>query len=456
MSRPVKEGYLPPHNEQAEAVLLAALINYEHSREEILALLTDPAVFYKHRNMQLFTVICAMHKEQRPIDVVTLSTELRAKGTLLEVGGESYLIDLINQDKGATSVVYYCRLIQQDFLKRQMIAAATEMLNNGYSPGSDAFDLMDRYQALLDNLSSQITDTKSESWAEILLIIQKDIEKLSAVKEGEVAGVPYGLKELDGFTGGLFGGDLIILAARPGMGKTAMVVRWMVSALAQGIPVAVFQLEMNGAQFGKRVLAVEAEGLHANQLYKHGFKKDEEWQKFFKVVNKTANYPLHIVPKPGLTVFECTAEARRLHKTEGIGLIVIDYLQLMGGANRSRNSNREQEISEVSRELKKLSLELNVPVIALSQLSRAVETRGGAMRPRLSDLRESGSIEQDADVVYFLYRPDYYGLGNDDGLCEVIIAKHRNGGVGTVEVGFDDNKVRFCDLEELQLNPPKF
>jgi replicative DNA helicase len=443
-------GRIPPQNIKAEEAVIVTLLNYEHSRAGVLALIKDPATFYRNPNRVLFTQMAKMYAERVPIDLVTLASALKSSGQMLAVGGEAYLVELIQKDTGATHIEYHCRLVLQEYIKRQIVEAANDMINSGLNPGSDAFELMERYQVLLDGLSSQITDTKSESWQEILLIIQSDIEKLSAIKDGEVGGISTGLKELDKFNAGWAGGELIILAARPGMGKTAMAVKFICAALAKQIPVAVFQLEMSGAQFGKRVLAVEADGLHANQLYKHGLKKEEHWQKFFDVVKKVGNYPLHIVPKPGLSIFECTAEARRLHKMEGIGLIVVDYLQLMSGANKNRNSNREQEISEISRELKALTLELNIPIIALSQLSRAVETRGGTMIPRLSDLRESGSIEQDADAVYFLYRPDYYGLGNNDGLCQVIVAKHRNGQTGTVEVGFDDNKVRFCDLEEMQ------
>lgn len=443
-------GRVPPQDQKIEVALLAAVIVYKDCRPEVVSLVQTPEVFYNNKHQLIYQAVHEMYREDKPVDMLTLIDRLKKSGLLEMVGGEVYILEVVASEQGASHVEYWSRILLQHYVKRNLIKLSSTLIDEGFSDGSDSLKLLETYQKGLDELESQLHNTQSESWKDILKVIHEDIQKLSERDPGAITGISTGLKDLDKFNGGWRGGELIILAARPGMGKTAMAVKWLVSALAQGVPVVVFQLEMSGAQFGKRLLAVEAEGMHANQFYKHGLKKEEEWQKFFDVVTKTENYPLHIVPKPGLNVYECTAEVRRLKKKHGVGMVVVDYLQLMGGASTNRNSNREQEISEVSRQLKALSLELDIPVIALSQLSRAVETRGGDKRPRLSDLRESGSIEQDADAVYFLYRPEYYGYDTEfTGECEVIGAKHRNGALGTIKVGFDDNKVRFCNKEDL-------
>lgn len=449
----LSKGRIPPQNVEIEKAVLGALMVYSDCRAEVISLVQNPAVFYKPQYGIIYQTILSMYKEDKPIDMLTVVAELKVKGELEAVGGEAEILDLYAKEQGANHVDYWCRILLQHYIKRELIKLSGDLIDRGLSDDSDIFELLAGYQRTLDLLDSQLHSTSSESWQEILQLIQKDVEAISNREDGELVGISTGLTELDKYNGGWRGGELIILAARPGMGKTAMAVKWLVSALAQGIPCVYFQLEMSSVQFGKRILAVEAENLHANQLYKHGLKKESHWKGFFDVVTKTENYPLHVVPKPGLNVYECTAEARRLKKKYGIGLVVVDYLQLMSGTGNGKSSNREQEISEVSRQLKALSLELDLPVIALSQLSRAVETRGGDKRPRLSDLRESGSIEQDADAVYFLYRPDYYGYdGEFAGECEIIGAKHRNGGTGTVSVGFDSNKVRFCNSEDLPIN----
>lgn len=449
------KNYIPPHDLNTEKQLLAALLTVPDAAPEILALIQKPEVFYHPPHALIYSAAQDLYSDSKPIDMLSVAGQLRSTGKIDQAGGEAYTLQLASEVGSVAKLEYHCRVLLQFYLKREMYRSAANLAKDAVKDTTDVFELMDGYQVMLDRLNSEISTSDVLSWHDILKAIREDVEQLSN-REGGVTGVPSGLSDLDRQMNGWQGGELIILAARPGMGKTAMAVSWLVNAAKAGVPVAVFQLEMSDVQFGKRILANEAKGLHANHFYKHGLSKPEEWDKFMRVLDDTQDLPLHILPKPGMNVFECTREARRLKKKHDIGLVVVDYLQLMGGANKGRNSNREQEISEVSRELKKLSLEINVPVVALSQLSRAVETRGGDKRPRLSDLRESGSIEQDADAVLFLYRPEYYAIDtmengeSSDGKCEVIIAKHRNGGLGVVNVGFDDNKVRFHDLNQFE------
>ena len=432
-------------------VLAAILYGTEGALDRSAAVLRLPEAMYKDAHAQIFKACLALHRAGRAtVDVITLSEELKKQGALEQVGGQSELIALMTSFTSAALLEEHLEIIRDTFYRRQLIHLGQELYHTPASYEGSVHDLIAKQQKKMDGLLAGLTSERVQSWQDIQDQIYKDVEQLSQRRsEGEISGVTSGLNEIDRVLGGWQPGDMTILAARPGMGKTAMAVKYAAAAAASGKSVAIMQLEMSAVQLGKRLLAVETDHLHANQLYKHGLEKASHWQSLTDVISRTKDYPLHIVPKPGMTVQECQAEARMLHKREGLDLLIVDYLQLMGAGDETKRANREQQISEVSRKLKQLAMDLEIPVVALSQLSRAVETRGGNKRPVLSDLRESGSIEQDADQVLFLYRPEYYGITRDEqgnsleGICEVIVAKHRNGSLGMVQVGFDDNRVKF-------------
>ena len=329
-----------------------------------------------------------------------------------------------------------------------MIQLSTQTIHDAFEDTKDVLDLLDETEQGLYEITEKNMRRGYESISTLALDVRKQIEELSTKTDG-ITGIPTGFKDLDKFTSGWQRSDLIIVAARPGMGKTSFTL-----ALAQNAardynkPVAIFSLEMANLQLVQRLLSMESE-IESKKL-RNGQLEEYEWQQLHNSVEKLSGIPVFIDDTPAINVFELRAKCRRLKQNHGIELIIIDYLQLMSSAPNDRRGNREQEISSISRALKGLAKELNVPVIALSQLSRAVETRGGDKRPQLSDLRESGAIEQDADIVTFIYRPDYYDLDDPTiakGTTEIIIAKHRNGALGTVNLKFIDRLAKFVDLE---------
>ena len=441
---------------QAEEVVLGALLIDTAALDVVFAYLKTPKVFYKAEHGLIFSAIQSLAAASKKIDLVTVADELKRSGKLEAIGRELYLIDLSQKVSSAANVEEHCQILNFYYFKRELVRLGADLKTKGFEPGEDPTALVNDLQHQLDEITGMVSPAQYKDWQQVLTEVTKDITALSEAREsGGMLGLPSGLTAIDDVVGGWLPGELIILAARPGMGKTAMVVKWLAQAASMGHCVAIMQLEMSDTQFAKRVLALEVDGLHANQLYKHGLHKTEEWEKYTNVIEKVKDYKLHVVPQPGMSISECVGQARRLKKEHNLEMLVVDYLQLMSGSKDGRAHNREQEISEVSRKLKALSLELQIPVVALSQLSRSVETRGGAKRPLLSDLRESGSIEQDADMVCFLYRPEYYGIqemedgSSSDGKCEFIIGKHRNGLPGTVDVGFNSNKVKFHNLSEV-------
>ena len=445
-------SYLPPQAKELEQHIIGAIISDPGSHATIFSELQEPEIFYSPQMQAIFTSAQKLTTTDQDIDLMSLTEQLKLDNKMQEIGGEYELVKLMQNYTGG-NIEQHALILKQYWIKRKLMQMGQMLQSESSKESADAFHMLDTFRKQYDAIDQELERVRVKTWSETLDEVYQDVKDLSESSSGLV-GQSTGLQEIDNITGGLIPGELIILAARPGMGKTAMAVKWATTAAAGGKPTAVFQLEMSNKQFAKRVLALESEHLHANQLYKHGLRTERDWQNFTDVISQTQDYPLHVVPKPGMSVYDCMIEARRLKSKHNIGLIIVDYLQLMGGTAKHRNSNREQEISEVSRNLKKLALELDIPVVALSQLSRAVETRGGNKKPLLSDLRESGSIEQDADEVLFLYRPAYYGIEDQDGVdvsrsCEVIIAKHRNGSLGSVWVGFDDNKVKFRNLNQI-------
>jgi replicative DNA helicase len=387
-----------------------------------------------------------------PVDLITLTAELRKRGDIDAIGGAYYLTELTAQVASAANVEYHARIIAEKFLLRKLIETMTVLVGEAYDPGSDAFELMDKAESEIFNISDSQLRRPATSITDVIKATLHQLEQIHG-REGGITGVPSGFRRLDDLTSGWQRSDLIIIAARPSMGKTAFALTCARNAALHPehpAGVAIFSLEMGAEQLAQRLLTSEAR-VDA-QAARTGRMKDRDWQALARAAGRLSAAPIFIDDTPGLSILELRAKCRRLKAEHDIGLVIVDYLQLMHGSLNSRNSNREQEIAQISRSLKSLAKELNVPVLALSQLSRAVETRGGDKRPQLSDLRESGSIEQDADVVCFIYRAERYGITVDEngnsteGTSEVIIGKQRNGPTGNVTLAFVNQYARFENM----------
>jgi replicative DNA helicase len=368
------------------------------------------------------------------------------------VGGDYYLVQLTQKVSSSAHIEYHARIILQKYIQRSLIKISTEIIEDSYDETQDVFDLLDTAESKLYDVTQGNIKKSTETAQSLVIQAKKKIEEISN-KDG-LSGVPSGFSDVDKLTSGWQPSDLVIIAARPGMGKTALTLSMARNmAVAKNIPVAFFSLEMSSIQLITRLISSET-GLSSEKLRTGNLEKFE-WEQLNVKVSSLENAPLYIDDTPSLSIFDLRAKARRLSSQYGIKLIVIDYLQLMTAGGSNKNGNREQEISTISRNLKALAKELNVPVIALSQLSRAVETRGGSKRPILSDLRESGAIEQDADIVSFIYRPEYYKIDEWDdeertpstGQAEFIVAKHRNGGLSNIRLKFISNLGKFENID---------
>lgn len=452
----LQKGKIPPQALELEEVVLGAMMIDKKGVDEAIDILS-PGAFYKESHQHIFDAIQFLFQEGEPIDLLTVSSELRKKKRLASVGGEYYLIQLTQKVSSSAHIEYHCRIILQKFIQRSLIKISSEIIEEAYDESTDVFDLLDNAESKLYEVTQGNIKKSSESAQSLVSQAIKRIEEISN-KQG-LSGIPSGFSALDKLTSGWQPSDLIIVAARPGMGKTALTLSMARNiAVGHNIPVAFFSLEMSSVQLITRLISSEtglsSEKLRTGKLEKH------EWQELNTKVKALETAPLYIDDTPSLSIFDLRAKARRLSSQYGIQLIVIDYLQLMTGGGSNKSGNREQEISTISRNLKALAKELNIPVIALSQLSRAVETRGGTKRPLLSDLRESGAIEQDADIVSFIYRPEYYGIENWDdeggsetaGQAEFIVAKHRNGGLDNIRLSFVGNLGRFQDLQTTSMD----
>ena len=381
----------------------------------------------------------------------TVVHQLRKNATLEIVGGAYYVSELTTKVNSAANIEYHARIIAEQSIKRQLIHISSEIQNDAYEDTKDVFDLLDKAQQSLFDVSESHIRKNFDQMSSLMHQAIQEIEERKNQSDG-LTGIPSGFTALDRNTSGFQRSDLIIIAARPGMGKTAFVVSALRNAAVDfNIPVAIFSLEMSSVQLVHRMVSGEAE-LESDKLRK-GNLEGYEWQQLISKTSKLSQAPIFIDDTPGLSILELRAKARRLVAQHGVSILVIDYLQLMSGDSSGNGGNREQEIAQISRSLKMIAKELNVPVIALSQLSRAVETRGGDKRPQLSDLRESGSIEQDADMVMFLYRPEYYGITQDEngmplqGQGIVIIAKNRHGKLEDVPLKFIGKYTKFEDLD---------
>lgn len=451
-SQPVVEGgKLPPQALDLEEAVLGAMMLEKNAVNDAIDIL-KPDSFYKEAHQRIFQAIHELFQESQPIDILTVTARLRQKGELELVGGPMYISQLTNRVASAANVEYHARIISQKHILRELIRISSETITNAFEESADVFDLMDRAESSLFQVTQGNIRKDYESMDKLILQAIDEIEKAKGNVDG-VSGVPTGFTELDRITAGWQRSDMIVLAARPGMGKTAFVLSMARNvAVMFNNPVAVFSLEMSALQLVNRLIASEAE-LPAEKLRK-GNLADYEIQQLHTRIKKLAEAPIFIDDTPALSVFELRAKARRLVQQHGVKLIIIDYLQLMTAGGEGKG-NREQEISTISRSIKSIAKELDVPIIALSQLSRSVETRGGDKRPMLSDLRESGAIEQDADIVSFIYRPEYYGLTQDEagnnlaGTGEIIIAKHRNGALDTVRLRFIAQFAKFDNLDDV-------
>ncbi len=436
-------GKVPPQAKDLEEAVLGAIMLEKNAFDDVIDIL-KPECFYVEAHQRIFNAMQGLANKSQPIDILTVAEELRTREELEMVGGPYYVTKLTNAVVSSANIEAHARIILQKFIQRELIRISGEIIGDAYEDSTDVFDLLDDAENKLFQITNNHLRKDFNSIDTVLVNTIKRIEDLRQRNE-DVTGVPSGFSGLDRVTYGWQNTDLIILAARPAVGKTAFALNLARNAAmhpTKATPVALFSLEMSAGQLVQRILSAESE-IWLEKIARGKMEEHEMKQLYARGIQRLSQAPLYIDDTPALNIFELRAKCRRLKNQHNIGMVIIDYLQLMSGTGDGRNSNREQEISNISRNLKGLAKELNIPIIALSQLSRAVEQRGakdGSRVPQLSDLRESGAIEQDADMVMFLYRPEYYDLTqnaegeNIKGLTEVKIAKHRNGSLETVKL----------------------
>ncbi len=453
-----QEGRVPPQAVEVEEAVLGAML-IEHGAATIALQMLKAEDFYKPANRHIYETLSQLYERDNPLDLLTVENELRDKGLLDTVGGLTYLSDLTRSVSSAANIEYHAQIITEKAIKRNLILASTDVIKESYDSTTDAYDVLDEAEQKIFDLANQKSRSTAKPVADILKDTLAYLEEMRGKKYG-ITGVPSGLA-VDQMTAGWQNGDLIIIAARPSMGKTAFVLTAARNAAMHPdenlrTPVAIFSLEMSNQSLVQRLLTMEAR-VRADEARK-GTLNDDSFKNLIEAAGRLFTADVFIDDTPAITLMELRTKCRRLKTEHDIGLVVVDYLQLMQGSAKDSGS-REQEIASISRGLKSLAKELDVPVIALSQLSRAVEQRGGDKRPQLSDLRESGSIEQDADVVMFLYRPEYYGITttaegqSTAGLAEVIIGKQRNGPVGSKMQYFVKDYARFENITSAADNP---
>lgn len=432
---------LPPHNIEAEESVLGSLLLDRDAIIRVAATL-KPDDFYRGAHAAIYRVILDLYNRREPADLLTVAAELERREELDNVGGLAALSALFNAVPTAVHVEYYGKIVERTALLRRVIAAGAQIVNIGYNERLEADEALDAAQRAIHEVAQ---NRGARDFVSIRDILEAYFDKLDYIQQhrGEVIGVPTGFQDLDQLTGGFQKSDLIIMAARPGVGKTSMSLGLAYHAALHGKTVAIFNLEMPAEQLVQRLLAMET-GIDSHRL-RLGHINDDEWERISHAFGKLSELQVFIDDTPGIGIMELRSKARRLQAERGLDFVQVDYLQLMQGTRRG--DNRVQEVSEISRGLKGLARELNVPVLALAQLSRSVESRTDKV-PQLSDLRESGSIEQDADVVVFIYREELYDPDTEKkGIAELHIKKHRNGPVGVVNLRFFEKTTRFADLE---------
>lgn len=449
-------GKMPPQALDLEEAVLGAMLIEKEAPVRVLDVLSS-GVFYKDAHQVIYESVKSLFERGEPVDILTVTNDLRKSGRLELAGGAYYITQLTNRVASSANIEYHSKILIQKWIQRELIRISGEISNQAFDLSIDAFELLDDAEKKLFAVKN---DSIKKNYDTIENLIHKAITQIESLKDHQdgLTGVASGFTALDRITAGWQKSDLVILAARPGMGKTAFVLSMARNAAVDfNVPVAIFSLEMSSVQLVTRLISGETQ-LKGEQL-KTGNLKDFEWEQLNVRVQKLSEAPIYIDDTPQLTIFDLRAKARRLKSNRGIELLIVDYLQLMRGDESNKLGNREQEISYISRNLKALAKELDIPIIALAQLSRAVEQRPDK-RPLLSDLRESGSIEQDADMVGFIYRPEYYGYKDDDqgnditGMAEIIIAKHRNGPTATARLRFRGEYAKFEDLAYDPLSSP--
>lgn len=439
---------VPPQNIEAEQAVLGAILLQSEALITVMERV-QPEDFYNPAHQLIFEAMINLAEEGQPIDIVTLAAKLQAKQQLEDIGSVQYLSKLANAVPTAANVDYYAQILEEKSMMRRLIRTATQIASEGYVGEDDVSALLSDAERRILEISNRKSSSGFIAIKDVLMEVFEKVENLS-INQGNTTGIPSGFVDLDKMTAGFQRSDLIIVAARPSVGKTAFALN-----IAQNVgvrakeTVAIFSLEMSAAQLVQRMICAES-NVDATRL-RTGSLEDDDWEKLTMSIASLSEAEIYIDDTPGVTVADIRAKCRRLKKEHGLGMILIDYLQLIHG--RGKGDNRQQEVSEISRTLKMIARELEVPVIALSQLSRGVEQRQDK-RPMMSDLRESGSIEQDADIVAFLYRDDYYDKESEKkNIIEIIIAKQRNGPVGTVELVFLKNFNKFVSYERNHADP---
>lgn len=432
-----------PQNIEAEQAVLGAMLISEDAVSSVSQIL-KPADFYREDHRTIFESMTRLHVKSEPVDMVTVAEELATNGKLEKAGGMALISQLNNMVPTAANATHYANIVREKAELRNLINAATEIATSAYDESDEATNIIDKAESRIMQISSRRSSGALIPLNNILMDTVDQFEKIFNAK-GQIMGLSTGFADLDRMTSGLQPSDLILVAARPSMGKTAFTLNIASNvAILANRPVAFFSLEMSGTQLMMRIIG--ALGGINTQEARTGNITDEDWDKLMHTANKIYNAPLYIDDTPGISIMELRSKARRIKAEHGLELIVIDYLQLMTGSSSAEG--RQQEVSEISRSLKALARELNVPIITLSQLNRGVESRQ-IKRPMLSDLRESGSLEQDADIVMFLYREDYYTPETErKNITDIIIAKHRNGPIGDVELLFRKEYTKFENLSK--------
>ena len=444
------DGKLPPQAIELEEAVLGALMLDNEALSDTIDIL-KPEYFYRMEHQKIFDAIIVLFNESKPVDILTVIEQLKKMGALENIGGAFYITGLTNSVASSANTEYHARIIVEKFIQRSLIQISSNIIKDSFDETIDVFDLLSKAEQDLFSVTEGSLRKSYDKMSVLITNAIQSIEELKNKKDG-LSGVPSGFSKLDRVTSGWQKSDLIIIAGRPGMGKTALVLTMARNiAINHKTPIGIFSLEMSSDQLVNRLISSESE-IPSGKLRK-GNLEEYEFVQLHEKIRDLAEAPIYIDDTPGLSVFELRAKARRLVKNHGVQIIIVDYLQLMtAGGNKS--GNREQEISTISRSLKGIAKELKIPVIALSQVNRGVESRTStSKRPILADLRESGAIEQDADIVNFIYRPEYYKIyeweNSDDsrGQAEIIIAKHRNGSLENIRLKFISNLAKFSDLD---------